>query len=62
MVCPKPLQYFWQFLDDFRTDKRIDEILAADPKEAINLQAAHPDVVRRLTVILEDYQRTGRSR
>jgi arylsulfatase A len=36
--------------------------LDADPKEATNLQAAHPDVVRRLTVLLEDYQRTGRSR
>jgi arylsulfatase A len=36
--------------------------LDADPKETTNLQAAHPDVVRRLEVILEDYQRTGRSR
>ena len=36
--------------------------LDADPKETTNLQAAHPDVVRRLEVMLEDYQRTGRSR
>jgi arylsulfatase A len=36
--------------------------LDADPREANNVQAVHPDVVRRLTVILEDYQRSGRSR
>ena len=35
--------------------------LESDPKESTNVQAAHPDIVRRLTVILDDYQRTGRS-
>ena len=36
--------------------------LAADPGETTNLAASQPRIVRRLTVILEDYQRTGRSR
>jgi arylsulfatase A len=36
--------------------------LEADPLEKTNLQAAHPDVVRRLTSLLESYRRSGRSR
>jgi arylsulfatase A len=36
--------------------------LDADPKETRNLQATHQDVVRRLTTLLEEYQRSGRSR
>ena len=36
--------------------------LVSDPSEKTNLQAAHPDVVQRLTVLLETYRRTGRSR
>ena len=34
----------------------------ADPAENSNLQAAHPDIVRRLTTVLERYRKTGRSR
>ncbi len=36
--------------------------LEADPAEKTNLQAAHPDTVRRLTTLLESYRKTGRSR
>jgi arylsulfatase A len=36
--------------------------LEADPTEKSNLQAAHPDIVRRLTSLLENYRTTGRSR
>ena len=36
--------------------------LEADPAEKTNLQAAHPDVVGRLTTLLETYRKTGRSR
>ena len=36
--------------------------LEADPVEKTNLQAAHPDIVRRLTTLLESYRRSGRSR
>ena len=36
--------------------------LEADPTEKTNLQAAHPDVVGRLTTLLESYRKTGRSR
>ena len=36
--------------------------LEADPQEKTNLQAAHPDIVRRLTALLESYRKTGRSR
>jgi arylsulfatase A-like enzyme len=36
--------------------------LDADPTETKNLQAAHPDIVRRLTARLEEYRKTGRSR
>lgn len=36
--------------------------LEADPAETTNLQAAHPDTVRRLTTVLENYRKTGRSR
>ena len=36
--------------------------LEADPVEKTNLQAAHPDIVRRLTSLLESYRRSGRSR
>ena len=35
--------------------------LEADPGERNNLQAAHPDVVTRLTALLERYVREGRS-
>ena len=35
--------------------------LAADPAESRNLWSRHPDVVERLTGILERYQHTGRS-
>jgi hypothetical protein len=33
-----------------------------DPSEKTNLQSAHPEVVRRLTALLETYRKTGRSR
>ena len=36
--------------------------LEADPRETINLQARHPSVVRRLQRLLQEYQRSGRSR
>ena len=36
--------------------------LEADPAEKTNLQAAHPDIVRRLTTLLESYRKNGRSR
>jgi arylsulfatase A-like enzyme len=36
--------------------------LEADPAEKTNLQAAHPDTVRRLATLLESYRKTGRSR
>ena len=36
--------------------------LEADPAEKSNLQAAHPDVVLRLTALIERYRTTGRSR
>ncbi len=36
--------------------------LDADPREASNLQGKHPDVVRRLTALLERYRAEGRSR
>ncbi|WP_396624940.1 arylsulfatase [Luteitalea sp.] len=36
--------------------------LEADPKETTNLQAAHPDVVKRLQDLLATYEREGRSR
>ncbi len=36
--------------------------LDADPKEATNLQAAHPEVVKRLQDLLAQYEREGRSR
>ena len=36
--------------------------LEADPQERTNLQAAHPDIVQRLTSLLETYRATGRSR
>ncbi len=36
--------------------------LDADPKETTNLEAAHPDVVARLSALLEDYRRRGWSR
>lgn len=36
--------------------------LEADPKETTNLQAAHPDVVKRLQDLLATYEREGHSR
>ncbi len=36
--------------------------LQADPGERTNLQARHPDVVTRLTAVLERYRASGRSR
>ncbi|BCS31029.1 arylsulfatase [Luteitalea sp. TBR-22] len=36
--------------------------LDADPKETTNLQAAHPEVVKRLQDLLARYERQGRSR
>ena len=36
--------------------------LEADPLEKTNLQSAHPEIVRRLTALLERYRKTGRSR
>jgi arylsulfatase A len=36
--------------------------LEADPSEKTNLQAAHQDIVRRLTSLLESYRTSGRSR
>jgi arylsulfatase A-like enzyme len=36
--------------------------LETDSAEKTNLQAAHPDIVRRLTTLLESYRKTGRSR
>ena len=36
--------------------------LEADPVEKTNLQAGRPDIVRRLTALLESYRRSGRSR
>ena len=36
--------------------------LEADPSEKTNLQSAHPEIVRRLTALLERYRKTGRSR
>ena len=36
--------------------------LDADPVEKTNLQAKHPDIVRRLTALLEEYRKSGRSR
>jgi arylsulfatase A-like enzyme len=36
--------------------------LQADPGERTNLQARHPDVVKRLTALLEQYRASGRSR
>lgn len=36
--------------------------LDADPRETANLQGRHPDVVRRLTTLLEGYRQRGRSR
>jgi len=36
--------------------------LEADPSEKTNLQSAHPEIVRRLTTLLETYRKTGRSR
>lgn len=36
--------------------------LEADPAETTNVQAAHPDRVRRLQGILDDYRKAGRSR
>jgi arylsulfatase A-like enzyme len=36
--------------------------LEADPRETTNLQAAHPEIVGRLTTLLERYRKTGRSR
>jgi arylsulfatase A-like enzyme len=36
--------------------------LEADPSEKTNLQSARPEIVRRLTALLETYRKTGRSR
>ena len=36
--------------------------LEADPSEKTNLQSAHPEIVGRLTALLETYRKTGRSR
>lgn len=36
--------------------------LEADPLEKTNLQAAHPEIVKRLASLLETYRKTGRSR
>ena len=36
--------------------------LEADPAEKTNLQDKHPDIVQRLTALLESYRKTGRSR
>jgi arylsulfatase A len=36
--------------------------LQADPAERTNLQARHPDVVTRLTALLDQYRASGRSR
>jgi hypothetical protein len=36
--------------------------LAADPEETTNLYLKHPEVVERLTALLERYKRQGRSR
>jgi arylsulfatase A len=36
--------------------------LETDPRETTNLQAAHPEIVGRLTALLERYRNTGRSR
>jgi hypothetical protein len=36
--------------------------LEKDPMERTNLQAAHPEIVRRLTALLERYRTDGRSR
>jgi arylsulfatase A-like enzyme len=36
--------------------------LAADPGESKNVAAAHPEVVTRLTALLQKYKRDGRSR
>ena len=36
--------------------------LASDPGETTNLATSQPGIVRRLTVILEDYQKSGRSK
>ena len=36
--------------------------LDADRLEKTNLQSAHPEIVRRLTALLESYRKTGRSR
>lgn len=36
--------------------------LDADPKETTNLQARHPDVVRQLQGLLDEYTRSGKSR
>jgi len=36
--------------------------LASDPKETRNLWAEHPEVVERLTALLDKYRRAGRSR
>jgi arylsulfatase A-like enzyme len=36
--------------------------LDADPAERTNLQDKHPDIVQRLTTLLETYRKAGRSR
>jgi arylsulfatase A len=36
--------------------------LEADPSEKTNLQSAHPEIVGRLTALLESFRKTGRSR
>jgi arylsulfatase A len=36
--------------------------LEADPSEKTNLQSVRPEIVRRLTALLETYRKTGRSR
>ena len=33
--------------------------LVADPTESLNLAAAHPDIVRRLTALITDYNRSA---
>jgi arylsulfatase A-like enzyme len=50
-VAPKPGQPIGQLYN-----------LADDPSEQKNLYAEHPEIVRRLTEILERYKRDGRSR
>jgi arylsulfatase A len=36
--------------------------LDADPAERTNLQDKHPEIVQRLTTLLETYRKTGKSR